>query len=95
MIEKNCTQKRRKIIQIDEIGINDHLGKIVKGSVQETLNAMLDEEADLLSNAKRYERTEGRKDTRAGSYKRALHTKTREVEMKYPETEDPVRVMQR
>jgi putative transposase len=48
------------------------------------LNALLDEEADRLCNAKRYERTEARKDTRAGYYPRALHTKAGEVELKVP-----------
>ncbi len=36
--------------------------------VEETLNAMLDAEADRLCGAGRYERSEGRQDTRAGSY---------------------------
>jgi putative transposase len=45
---------------------------------------MLYEEAERLCNAKRYERTESRKDTRAGYYARALHTKAGEVELKVP-----------
>jgi transposase-like protein len=84
MTKKNCTKKAGKIIQINEEGIKDHLGEIVRGTVQETLNALLDEEADRLCNAKRYERTAARKDTRAGSYSRALHTKAGEVELKVP-----------
>ena len=35
------------------------------GSVEETLNALLDAEADRLCNARRYERSEARRDTRA------------------------------
>ena len=46
MTKKNCTKKAGKIIQIDEVGIKDHLGEIVRGTVQETLNTLLDEEAD-------------------------------------------------
>jgi putative transposase len=84
MTKKNCTPKKGKIIQINEEGVREHLGEIVRGTVQETLNALLDEEADRLCNARRYERTEARKDTRAGYYPRALHTKAGEVELKVP-----------
>lgn len=84
MTQKNCSRKMGKIIQIDEAGVKDHLGEIVKGTVQETLNAMLDAEADVLCNAQRYERSRERKDTRAGSYRRKLHTKAGEVELTVP-----------
>jgi len=73
-----------KIVEIDEERIKDHLGEMVRGTVQETLNALLDAEADRLCNAGRYERTEVRKDTRAGSYDRKLHTKAGEVVLKVP-----------
>ena len=36
-----------QVIQIDEARIWDHLGKMVRGTVEETLNAMLEAEADL------------------------------------------------
>jgi len=84
MTQKNCTRKTGKIIQIDEEGVKDHLWTIVKGTVQETLNAMLDAEADHLCNAQRYERSAERKDTRAGSYRRKLHTRAGEVEITVP-----------
>ena len=42
-------------------------------------NALLDAEADRLCNAQRYERSEARRDTRAGHYERKLHTKAGEV----------------
>lgn len=51
---------------------------------EETLNNLLDQEADRLTNASRYERTEARKDTRADYYKRKLLTKAGEVELKMP-----------
>ena len=57
-----------QVIQIDEARIRDHLGEMVRGTVEETLNAMLDAEADQLCGAGRYERSRARKDTRAGSY---------------------------
>jgi len=73
-----------QVIQIDEARIKDHLGEMVRGTVEETLNAMLDAEADQLCGAGRYERNEGRKDTRAGGYDRSLHTKAGEVKLKVP-----------
>jgi len=41
-------------------------------------------EQPLVSRAERYERTEARKDTRAGSYQQQLHTKAGEVTLKVP-----------
>jgi len=73
-----------QIIQIDEARIRDHLGEMVRGTVEETLNAMLDAEADRLCGAARYERSEARQDTRAGSYGRTLHTKAGEVSLSIP-----------
>ena len=73
-----------QVIQIDEARIQDHLGEMVRGTVEETLNALLDAEADRLCGAARYERIEDRKDTRAGGYERSLHTKAGEVKLKVP-----------
>ena len=84
MTKSNCTAKQGEIIQIDEGMIKDHLGKIVKGTVEETLNALLDADADKLCNAEKYERTEERKDRRAGHYSRKLHTTAGEVNIRMP-----------
>lgn len=73
-----------QVIRIAEGRIRDHLGEMVRGTVEEALNAMLDAEADRLCGAGRYERSEGRKDTRAGSYERALHTRAGAVKLKVP-----------
>ena len=73
-----------QVIQIDEARIRDHLGEMVRGTVEETLNAMLDAEADQLCGAARYERSEARQDTRAGSYERTLQTSAGEVNLKVP-----------
>jgi transposase-like protein len=73
-----------KVIEINEQQVKDHLGELVRQSVEDTLNAMLDAEADRLCNARRYERTEARKDTRAGHYDRGLHTRAGEVNLKVP-----------
>ena len=76
--------KLSQVIQIDEGKIQEHLGEVVRSTVEETLNAMLDAEADRLCRAERYERTEARQDTRAGSYGRHLQTKAGEVTLKVP-----------
>jgi putative transposase len=51
------------VIRIDDDRIKGHLDRIVRGTVEETLNSLLDAEADRLCNAQRYERTEARRDT--------------------------------
>ena len=54
-----------QVIQIDEARIRDHLGELVRGTVEETLNAMLDAEADqalrrsAVTSAARLVRTPG------------------------------------
>src|SRR5215510_9743288 len=72
------------VIRIDDDRVREHLGRIVRGTVEETLNTMLDAEADRLCNASRYERTEARRDQRSGSYDRKLQTKAGEVRLKVP-----------
>jgi putative transposase len=84
MDEDKATHAIGNVIRVDEERIQDHLGKIVRGTVEDTLNALLDAEADRLCNASRYERTEARQDTRAGSYQRKLHTRAGEVTLKMP-----------
>jgi len=83
-MEKDSTKALSKVIRIDESEIRGHLDKMVRGTVEETLNALLDAEADEMCNAQRYERSPERTDTRAGHYKRKLHTKAGEVEVKIP-----------
>lgn len=80
----DSTKPLSKVIRIDESEIRGHLDEMVRGTVEETLNAMLDAEADEMCNAQRYEHSPDRVDTRAGSYKRKLHTKAGEVEVKVP-----------
>jgi transposase-like protein len=59
-------------ITIDDERIKRHLDRVVRGTVEETLNALLHAEADRLCNAQRYERRAARRDTRAGHYERGL-----------------------
>lgn len=49
-----------QVIQIDQHLVQQHLGEIVRSTVEQTLNAMLEAEADQLCGAKRYERNRDR-----------------------------------
>lgn len=83
-MKKHYSKKLGNVIEINETQIQDHLGELVRGTVEETLNTMLDAEADSLCNAARYERTAQRTDTRAGYYERDLQTKAGDVRLKVP-----------
>jgi len=71
-------------IVVDTGQVRGHLDRVVRGAVEETLNKLLDEEADRVCRAQRYERSPERQDTRSGSYERKLQTKAGEVTLKVP-----------
>ena len=73
-----------QVIRIDDERVRDYLRSVVRGSVEETLNALLEAEAEQLCKAQRYERTEARRDTRAGSYRRKLGMQAGEITLKVP-----------
>jgi transposase-like protein len=83
-MKDHSTSTLNRVIEIDERKLEDHLGHIVRGTVEDTLNALLDAEADTLCGAGRYQRSSARRDTRAGSYQRKLETKAGEVTLKVP-----------
>jgi putative transposase len=64
-----------RAIRVDADQVRRHVDEVVRGTVEQTLNALLDAEADALCGARRYERSPDRADTRAGSYDRKLQTK--------------------
>ncbi|OHB54149.1 MAG: transposase [Planctomycetes bacterium GWF2_42_9] len=72
------------VIKFDAAQIHSHLDTVVRTSVEETLNKLLDEEADRLCNAARYEHSDSRADSRAGHYTRKLHVKAGEINIKIP-----------
>ena len=57
---------------------------LVKNSVEEALNSLLDAETDKLVQAERYARDEARKGYRAGDYERSFTTQAGEVNLKVP-----------
>ena len=72
------------IIQLNQEIIHNELKDLVRNSVEETLNALLDNEAEQLVNAGKYERSEERQGYRSGHYKRNFQTTAGEVELKVP-----------
>lgn len=83
-MEKDFTPNRDNIIQLNEAAVRNHLGQIVRSTVEQTLNDMLDAEANQLCNAEKYQRNEARTDTRAGHYQRKLQTQAGEVTLNVP-----------
>src|SRR5947209_7482697 len=69
---------------VDASKVRSHVDEVVRSSMEQTLNALLDAEADRLCNAGRYEHSPERQDTRAGTYKRKLATKAGEVNLEVP-----------
>jgi putative transposase len=43
-------------LRVDEEKLREHVDEVVRSSVEETLNALLDAEADTICRAQRYER---------------------------------------
>jgi transposase-like protein len=82
--EDRVREEIRDAIKIDADAVRGHLSELVRSTVEDTLNEMLNAEADELCKAKRYERSADRVDTRAGSYRRKLVTQAGEVELKVP-----------
>ena len=74
----------KNILKVNEEAVNTGLKEVVRQTVEETLNGLLDAEADRLCQAKRYERNANRVDTRAGSYERGLTTSAGQVTLTVP-----------
>jgi transposase-like protein len=71
-------------LQVDEAKLRGHVDEVVRSSVEETLNGLLDAEADQIRRAQRYERSPERVDSRAGHYERKLETKAGEMTLRVP-----------
>ncbi len=72
------------IIKIDEENLKNDLKGVIRKTIEETLNTMLDEEAAELCNAERHERTDERRNYRSGHYHRKLLTSAGEVDLSVP-----------
>ena len=85
---KDYGKREARVIQVNEGELKKHVSEIVRESVEETLNALLEAEADHLCQAKRYERNAERASTRAGHYTRSLQTTSGEVKLRVPKLRD-------
>ena len=74
----------KKIVQLNEAVIKGQLKELVCGSVEETLNELLKQEAEQLTQAARYERSETRQGYRSGHYGRNLTTTSGNVTLYVP-----------
>ncbi len=74
----------KPVIAVNETEIKAQLGQLVRQSVEETLNGLLEAEADRLCKASRYQRRAERADTRAGHYQRQLQTQAGTVQLQVP-----------
>ena len=61
-----------KIVQLNEEVIKGQLKELVRGSVEETLNELLEAEAEKLTQAARYERNEQRQGYPSGVWRTLL-----------------------
>lgn len=82
--EEGIATMSGNIVSVDEESLKSDLRELVRKTVQETLNALLDEEADEMVGAERYERTAGREAYRSGHYRRKLVTTSGEVVLDVP-----------
>lgn len=73
-----------KIVTLNEEVIKGQLKELVRGSVEETLNELLEQEAEKLTQAARYERNEARQGYRSGHYDRNLTTTSGNVTLHVP-----------
>ena len=73
-----------KIVQLNEEIIKGQLKELVRGSVEETLNELLEKEAESLTQAARYKRNEARQGYRSGHYDRNLTTTSGDVTLHVP-----------
>ncbi len=73
-----------KIVQLNDEVIKGQSKELVCGSVEETLNELLEKEAESLTQAARYERSEARQGYRSGHYDSNLTTTSGDVTLHVP-----------
>lgn len=72
------------IVSVDEESLRGDIVELVRKTIQDTLNALLEQEADEMVGAERYERTADREAYRSGHYKRKLVTTSGQIELEVP-----------
>ncbi|MCH5277350.1 MAG: transposase [Desulfovibrionaceae bacterium] len=79
---RDSGKKEAAVIQVNEGELRQHVSKIVRESLEDTLNAMLEAEADTLCQARWYERNAERASTRAGHDTRSVQATPGQVKRK-------------
>ena len=77
-----------KIVQLNEELIKGQIKELVRGSVEEAHNELLEAEAEKLTQAARYERNEQRQGYRSGHYSLNITTTSRGVTLKVPKLKE-------
>ena len=77
----------KNIIQLNEEAVKGELKELVRKNVEETLNELLDKEAEKLTGAARYERNEARQGYRSGTLQPQAQHYLRGGSAEYAETE--------
>ena len=72
-----------KIVQLNEELIKGQIKELVRSSAEETLNELLEKEAESLTQAARCERSEARQGYRSGHYDREPHHDLRRCHAPY------------
>ena len=73
-----------QFVQLNEGVLKTELRELVRRTVEDTLNGLLDAEAEQLTGAARYERTEARQGYRSGTYDRGLTTSAGQLTLHIP-----------
>ena len=90
---ENDTPKALGALQVDETKLMGHVHEVVRSSVEETLNALLDAEADEICGAQRYERSPDRVDTRAGTLRAEARDEGRRCDAESAEAQEPAQLV--
>ena len=73
-----------RIVQLNEEIIKGKIKELVRSSVEETLNELLEKETESLTQATHYERSEARQGYCSGHYDRNLTTTSGDVTLHMP-----------
>ncbi|MEE6146760.1 transposase [Olsenella sp. YH-ols2223] len=72
------------IVSVDEESLRKDIVELVRKTVQDTLNALLEQEVEEMVGAERYEHAAGREAYRSGHYRRKLVTTSGQIEPDVP-----------
>lgn len=81
---RGCGKKEARVIQVNEEEFRKHVSEIVRESVEETPNGLLEAEADQLCLARRYKPEYGSYQHSGRPLHRRLQTTSGEVTLKVP-----------